>query len=271
MSKAKKFALMGLGMGLMEGFDQLIQEAKSERLRQARLAEQQYLQAEQRAYNEKRDDELYKRGRTDKLADEERALETEESRYIRNRDDRREETAEERKFRMEQEDKRSAAQLEVARTYRTTTPPEGRYLVRVNGREREVSGSQLNELQDDPNNSVEVLAAPAGLKFGGDAPRSGRGPKKKEGDDPQPLIDPVSNAEEPPPPPRKFAADIPEASKPAPPRGAAAGVNKSGSRSSRSVNPGESRWNPIIVGPDTPEPPSSTWVKLPNGQVIQHF
>jgi hypothetical protein len=114
--KARRFALMGAATGMLQGVMQLAQEAKSERLRQARLAEQQYLLAEQRAYDEHRDDkraarddERYERSRADKMTDEERAAEREEARYERQTKDRRSETAEERAFRERMEDKRMAS------------------------------------------------------------------------------------------------------------------------------------------------------------------
>lgn len=135
MSKAKKFALMGLATGLLEGFDQLIQEAKSERLRQARMAEQAYLRDEARAYDEYRDDKRaeredarYERSRADQMTDEERAAQREAERYERQTKDRRSETAEERAFRAAEAEKQRQAYSAPGRfkpSYRTVElPPE---------------------------------------------------------------------------------------------------------------------------------------------------
>lgn len=90
MSRALRYGLMGAVSG---GLSQLLKmqqeaaaEAQSERLRRARMAEQMALQEwadgkrkaeklEDREYSEKREEELYGRGRADKLTDEERAIE----------------------------------------------------------------------------------------------------------------------------------------------------------------------------------------------------
>lgn len=182
MGNALRKGLIGGAIGALKGMQALVEEAKTERLRQARMAEARALQLDDRKYQEERDEVKFNRDRSAKMEDEERGNETEQQRFERNREAQLEDAEANRRHQIALAEKNGAM-------YGTRdTQQTGRYLIEVDGQQIEVPGTELERLRAE-GKQYKVITAPSGLLLDPDLrnkPRTGK-------EDDKPTVPPATN------------------------------------------------------------------------------
>ena len=232
MGNALRYGLMGAASGFLTGMAQVIQEARTERLRKARLLEEQSLQQKEKA-----DDRKYQEGLLQKQW---------------NRDD----------SRRGEERSQKVADIADARKYESERD--------ALKREQSVADLSLSQSEKAKDRQSQLdIAKMRGLNMPGRTPeavvvtrRSGGKPetavmtpeelnrRKEEGWVFQSRI-------------RSAVADAPTS---APPTNASMGAGGPAAAVQKS---GGSRDNPVDATTLPGRPPSGTWIRLPSGAVVQ--